>query len=420
MVQARRQKAFGNGCIRKRPQEVRDFKPIRAQAAWRSNRPLLALKKCINTSLCVKIADSTEFLIMPKEKRALLDDFCRRMILAGAEPSIAEFEASARRQIDAYTSGTLGILKSGDPVDGKYCRVLVRMRHEAGQERLRAMINDFLRSRGIVDPDTAEDDVILNAICKPAGEEENDWIIAGIKGIGHLFDTRRSVSDICEPCNNAREVMQAVRWQYIDCGRLRARDSHLRPQEAIAITEALAQLQMKYHQERIIGWSKIQKRLVMMVMGDKTPIAMSLVLPLKPDTWHELRSGFRMSWSITPRELEVPSNYLFHDMLAQRPVDESGEARAYTRPSMLTALRQYGTLAAIDDPLTTDLHILSIATNALARRRLEGLGYKPVGTKMGGCDVDFYEKHILHDKVRPVSVDSLFVTAMAKLRDHSI
>jgi len=357
---------------------------------------------------------------MPKEMRALSDDFCKHLRLMGTKPTIKEFASYARRTGRGYSSGMLSRLKEGDPVDGKFCRVLVELRQELGQEPLRDAFTNFLQSRSI-DAATASDDVILNHICKPAGEEESDHIAAGIRAIGLLFDTQRPLENICRPPKTEREARQAVRWQYGDCGRLLAHDPHLRLDRAIEMTEAMANFALSDHQGLAFRLSsRVDSRMLMMVMGDKRPIGMSMALPLREEVWWEIRSGHRRDNSLTPYDCTVPSNFLFQQMLAQRPIEDGGEAKAYTRWGVVTLLRQYGTLANVENPLRADLHFLSLATNSVSRDRLIGFVFTPVGTKMPVSNVALYEKHIRHQGLPQLSLDGYHVMLMSTLRDPSM
>lgn len=353
---------------------------------------------------------------MPGPKRALLPDFCEHLHVFGAWPTEPQFEASARLLAGGYAGGTLTELRRGNPVPAQYCRVLTKIRLEPGQERLQEAFEQFLASRG-VDVASATDMEILDGVCRPIGDDEDDWVIAGEKSYGRLFTMQRMLSRVCRPCKDAREVMDAVRWQYIDCGRFRRRDPGLPAKDAIAVTEMMGQFGLAEHQHRIVQWWKREPRTMMLIMGSKRPIGMSRVFPLTEEVWNEVRAGNRSFHSVFPHEMLMPSNFIIHDMFAQRSVDEGGEAKAYTMAGMITILRQYGTFANVKFPAESDFNCLSIATNDIARERLKGNGYKPVGTKMHLSDVDIYERRIAVDRLKVLSLDSLFLAVAALFSD---
>lgn len=351
---------------------------------------------------------------MFQQKRALLEEFCEQMELAGVWPTEEEFKLAAGR----YAAGTLTAMRRGQPVAAKYCVTLVRMRNEPGRDAFRKTIAGFVQDRGLSKADSENDTRILDTICRPIGDER-DWIADGISAIGYAINARRLASRTGRPCQDVREVMQAIRWMYIDCARLRSRNPMLEPQAAIQLSESWAKISLEDYQRRAISWWKFDPRIVMVAIGDKRPIAMTLILPLKEPVWNDIRSGQRASYAVSDRDLCIPSSYLMHEGLGQRPHDEGGEAKPYTRATFVTILRQMGTLAEITLPPRADLHSLTIAVNDLARQRIVGFGYKQVGTRMKTLDVDLFEKRFDRRKSHRTDVDSLTFAVLAMLRDET-
>lgn len=355
---------------------------------------------------------------MADMKRALSDEFCRQLHSTGTWPTDDEFKAAARAHHRACSNGTLGELKRGNPVDEKYCRTLIWMMNYPAQTRLRDAIADFVRGRASIEIDTVSIEQILEVTCRPAGEER-DWIAASFADIVGALSSRPSIPLGGRPCKDPREVFDAVRWLYVDAGRLRTKDRLINPEAAIAVAEQLGQVPLDEFQRRMLSWWQKDRHVVMVARGDKRPIAMTAMLPLREDVWHDIRSGNRHPFTIVPSDIQTPSPFLFLVATAERTVDLNGEPKGYTYPLLITLLRQTSCLSDLGYPPRADLCLLGYAGTELARTRLTKRQFTPTGTTLPRIGADLYEKYFYSIPSQRTLLDGLFLSLLSLLNKTS-
>lgn len=353
---------------------------------------------------------------MSSRARRLLPDFRKHLDTVGAWPLGDDFETKARELCGKHKSGTLGCLKRGEPVAEKYCMVLVKMRWEERQGALRDAIANFMRKQGLPELDRLDDFEILNAVCDNLGNE-HDWFLSGIDALGQVLNVRRHVSRFGRPCQNTKEVEDAVRWMYIESGRLARNEPLLPPADAIAADEVLFKITLPEFQRRAISWWKRDHRTIVLAIGEKHPVSMSIMLPLKEQVWRTVRSGGLASQDSKQNDLEVPSSYIVVEGLAPRPAEEGGEPVGYTRAALLVAAAQFAALANCTFPLQSDLHSLSYAPNALMKSRLVAQGYTPVGTQMHKLGMDLYERIVSCQSAHRSNLDTFQAVMLAMLKE---
>ncbi|MBS0260355.1 MAG: hypothetical protein JSS02_00250 [Planctomycetes bacterium] len=344
--------------------------------------------------------------------RTLLPEFIERLDLTNGWPIEKAFKRKGQDLDFGYKSGTLTNLKRGNPVPEKYCYLLIKMRWD--HKPLHEVIAAFCSEQEGIDIARADDSQILNVICGPIGGEK-DWFVAGLPDLGKLFDLRRHLSRVGRPAKDAEEVSEAVRWMFIDVGRLQTGNPLLPGDEAIRIAADWGHLRLEDYQANAISWWRRDRRTVMVGLGEKKPISMTIVLPLREREWHDVRDGNRVPYSLGAADLDVPSNYLVIEGLGQRPVEEGGESTAFTRGALMVMLAQLGSLSNCAFPPRNDLRILAFASNEVARMRLKKQHFKATGTKLHTMGVDLYDRCISCNRLKRSPLDDLALGIMTVL-----
>jgi hypothetical protein len=344
--------------------------------------------------------------------RALLPEFIDLLDLNGW-PLEKTVKLKANQLLYRYKSGTLTNLRRGNPVPEKYCMLLIKLRWD--HKPLQDAITEFIKVHAGIDETEVDDYGILNAICGAIGGEK-DWFVAGLADIGKLFDIRRHLSRVARPAKDAEEVADAARWMFIDVGRLQTKNPLLPTDAAIRVAEDWGHARLADYQASAISWWSRDRRTVMIVIGEKKPIAMTIVLPVQERIWHDVRDGNRVPYSLGPGDLEVPSKNLIVEGLGQRPVEEGGEGTPFTRGALTAMLAQFGALSNTSFPPRDDLRILGFVSNDLARTRLKKNNFKATGTKLHTMGVDLYERFIPAKWAKQSALDGLQTAIMAWLR----
>jgi len=258
----------------------------------------------------------------------------------------------------------------------------------------------FLATQGRVDGASISTGELLehySALCDES-QIRTDWRREGWRGMATMFSAALIGVDERGLCRNEREVRELVEWAMTDVGRAMAADplglTGGDPAWFLALGEAQMGRNLAEFQRQALGWWAESPWSVLKAQCGEEQVGGSIVLPLRPEAYRDLRSGKLSDTEITPDLLQVPSRYLLGEALAN-----SLPPAARTRVGWATA-RQVTTLiyqvarlsfaGPSNDGIGEPVRVICVGGTPDVEMRLERHGYTRIGP-LKGFSVPLYE-----------------------------
>ncbi len=339
---------------------------------------------------------------MSAPRRALSEAFVDAMRRRDAWPDYKWLRErrGLRFKNDAYSG-----LKRGEAVPEKMIvslvRTLLRAQEGAFELRCRQAIVDFLAQRGLDNPESADDERLLELLCVPGGSTparpstRQDFLQRGFDGVIEFMQAQvtRHLTAKVQACRDERDVRTAVRWMYVAAARYAHQQPGLEEEQAIRSAESLIGLSPDDYAHRACAWWRSEPWTVVWVRGAPRPVGMSVVLPLSAELYRRLLDGTLPSHACAAGDLASPSPCILIEAAAERPTEHGSGPTRISRAMYYVVMAQVAALARPGRlPHHEPLRMLSFAASPLARRRLIAYGYKPTRRRMLGTDVEFYER----------------------------
>lgn len=230
-----------------------------------------------------------------------------------------------------------------------------------------------------------------------------------------VFRSRGVLDRLAQNCGpGSATVNDAVNWMCVDVGR-ECYGRHLSIVDAKAAAERRMLTSADKYAAVAAEWHAWNPWTVTLTRGSKDPVGMSIVLPLKPESYDRIAGGSTIGHQLTRHDLQVPSDHLLIEASSTRSFDLAGPEKPATVTLMAVMLAQAGTLANPIRSYTTarPLRMLSFCGTPLVRKRLEGYGFKSLGTFMTSTNIPLMEKRLDPTLARPK--DAVFCTLIAHL-----
>ncbi|MFM7161165.1 MAG: hypothetical protein ACKO3P_12425, partial [Planctomycetaceae bacterium] len=251
----------------------------------------------------------------------------------------------------------------------------------------RRHLRQFLLSQGRTDGETLGAFELLeqfSALCDDS-QIRTDWRRGGWRGIAHMFSASLLGVDERALCRDAQEVCGLVEWAMTDVGRALAGDplglAGGDPARFLALGEAHMGRSLAEFQRQAVGWWEQAPWSVLKALCGEEQVGGSIVLPLRPEAYRDLRNGKLSDTELTPDLLQLPSRHLLGEALAN-----SLPAGASTRVGWASA-RQVTTL------------IYQVARHSFAEESADGWG-EPVRVLCVGGTPDVEERLQRHGYTR--------------------
>lgn len=258
----------------------------------------------------------------------------------------------------------------------------------------------FLKTQGRCDGETIGTTELLeqfSALCDES-QIRMDWRRGGWRDMGLMFSAAVIGVDERAMCRSERDVRELVQWAMTDVGRAVAGDPlglhGGDPARYLALGEAHMGRSLAEFQQQAIGWWDQSPWSVLKALCGEEQVGGSIVLPLRPEAYRDLRSGKLSDTELTPDLLQFPSRYLLGEALAN-----SLPSSARTRVGWATA-RQVTTLiyqiarlsftSSASDGWGEPVRVICVGGTPDVELRLERHGYTRIGP-LKGFSVPLYE-----------------------------
>jgi len=262
-------------------------------------------------------------------------------------------------------------------------------------DKLQETLYAFLKKHKAADPATLDLTEIVELVSQPAAPSLLDALMEGTGLVLSVFERVRNPARCVELCQSPEEVHEAVRWMFIELGRLMTR-KQLTAGESIYRGEDRIGTSLADYQRRAVEWWRAEPWTVIRVRGHRRSAGMSIVLPLKADIYESVFRGERKTYWCTPADLCRPSPNLLVEGLTMRPAEEGLEGDAPSLNLIVAVLCQEAHLSDVPGVgIEFPLRLLTFAAAPKQRQRALKFEYKPTGTYMHGTDVEFLERQLI-------------------------
>lgn len=330
---------------------------------------------------------------MPTAYRRLREDFLTFMLQRDALPK-EYLVANWLRSVDSgVKSGAIGRLYKREHVSEEIAEKLIRYLLDRGSNDpnspLAGALNDYLQSRHGKKIDSLSShsiaDLVLETDCLSNGIQS--FLSVALEPLS-LVDSSR----LCEP----DDIADVIQWMYVDYGRTLKPTASLDEAEEVAV-RIIGKPQAQFT-DYARAWHAYDRWTVVASRFRQQDIGASLVLPLKPDVYEEIRCGKRLADDCAPSELQRPSSCIVLLACAHRPKDLEGPEGVSTMHMNLALMRQIGVLTYCTGKSAYEpLRVLSFGASPLSQHRLRTTGFKPVGANTPLHGFPLYEYVLRHD-----------------------
>ena len=332
------------------------------------------------------------------------DVFRAHMTLVDAWPKPSALRAWLQsRGVRGIRNGICRGMENGKAQPERYLAKLIDYLRQTRDpkrdpDKLQETLYAFLRKSGAADPAALQLPEIMEVVSESAAPTFTDAFLEGIGVIKATFDLVRNPTSCVEFCQNPDDVREAIRWMFIELGRLMSRE-HLNIAESIVRGEARIGTSLTEYQSRAIEWWRVEPWTVIFTRGYRRPAGMSIALPLTADAYESVLRGKKKSYWCTAADLYRPSSCIVVEGMTMRPPEEGLEGDAKNLRLLIAMLCQQAHLS--DMPglgREFPLRLLTFAAAPKQRQRAMKFGYQPTGMFMHGTNVEFLERRLMMQK----------------------
>lgn len=294
-------------------------------------------------------------------------------------------------------------------------------------KRARLVLLDFLRERGIQTLSQVPRESIIAHIAgpltleKPGRASTRDYLRSSIVAIAEGVSPNFPVNRYVQGCGSDDDVIQAIRWMYVCAGHCIGADgSRMSATEATELAEQHLQQSMEEYRTRASKWQQFNPWTVVFAQDGSRRVGMSIVLPLSQAAYTEILDGKRVSYEMTPSDLESPSTRLLIEACAECPPEDRPHNVNPTTPLKMTLALQCAALSrARELPRECDVRLLSFAGTPRNRDRLVDTGFIPTGRTMYRTGVELFERvmPLRTSKLQP-ALEAQFLRFFSELCDR--
>lgn len=343
---------------------------------------------------------------MANHYQALTESFCEYADSRGGFPPnrIVMSWMKRDKECGTYAGGTYSAIRKGHFVKQKYVhsfiRLLVTQSNRVELRQARIALLDYLARYGVTQLEERLIPIVLSRVATPPMPEPDDprgmvdylarpWhTIAELSELGR---GHRYVSG-CTP----EDLPDMVKWMYLAVGRDRAPDGPtLSESQAIQFAGSFMRITDKAYEACAREWHNDNPWTVIHAVYRKTLVGMSIVLPLRPDVYDELREGHRTGYQCTPSDFHVPSQHIWLEAVAENP---SALADSGLKPTLAlkhTLTFQIAALARCNRfSSRSTLHLLSFAGTEKNEGRQKKAGFAATGTQTRSLQLKLMERQI--------------------------
>jgi hypothetical protein len=306
-----------------------------------------------------------------------------------------------RERFGGIRKGEYAALKAGEPVAERYILALVCLIRQTGPDssefvRLASLVEEFLAAEGECSQEQLTDEDLINCLCTPPLDRQtacstrvSDWLISGFVSLPDVFSFKRDLRQCLWLCESMEDVCDAIRWLFITAGRTQTKNEVLPSAAAVGVCESILRCSMQQYQHRVLQWWRHDPWTVVMSRGRNRPGGASIILPMQPAVYEEIRRGRRFILDCGPDCGQFPSDRLMFEAIGGRPFDEGGESADATRSLLIMSLFQ---IAHLSRSCEDTLRILAFVFDDLQRKRAVSFGYRPTDTHMHTTDWELFER----------------------------
>jgi hypothetical protein len=258
----------------------------------------------------------------------------------------------------------------------------------------------FLSLQGRCDGETIGTTEFLeqfSALCDDT-QIRTDWRRGGWRGMTMMFSAALIGVDERALCRSEQEVRDLVQWAMTDVGRAVAGDPlGLKggdPARFLEIGETHMGRSLAEFQRQAIGWWEESPWSVLKALCGEEQVGGSVVLPLRPEAYRDLRSGKLSDKEITPDLLQVPSRYVLGEALANSlPAtarSRIGWATARQVTTMIYQVARLSFASPFNQGRGEPVRVICVGGTPDVESRLERHGYTRIGL-LKGFSVPLYE-----------------------------
>lgn len=325
--------------------------------------------------------------------RVLTEEFREHLTRYGAWPDGLCYH-SHMKQRGGQSKNTLTTLRAGWAEAEKASLGLVTMLlfSEDAPQGAQVAVLEFLEQQGVDDPAALTEHEIFE---KVTGEpltvrtpplDARDYLYEGVRAWPEILSrSKRWISDQSRP-STQDEITDVVRWVQVFIAYTLASKSEresISAGRARPIAERHMGVSTDEYIQRAKAWMEWHSLIIRIALGPRYPAGCTVVLPLNPEAYQEVRSGKRASYECGPTDFCFPSQHLLIEIAAERVASERAEACNATKPLMAALHLQLAHLSAmhLQNP-GTRIHLLSFAGTNVSKKRLAKQGFKPTGAMM--------------------------------------
>ena len=326
--------------------------------------------------------------------RALKDEFRLFLDERAAWPPAKLFPAKLKskgggRKTDIFQ------MKNGGAVTEKYVIALVELIQN------KPPLAEFLTRCGGVNQSTLTVDAIVDLVAGPVVQHAapapnaDDWFLEGLDGLSKILTDYAWGELVREGtlCRDADDVETAVSMIFTCGGRhIAGGRRHLTAQEAIAVAEDYMRIRYDdYLRDALESWRAVPWTIAFSVI-DRCRVGCSRILPLTDSVYEEVRGGHRTTHSCLARDLLLPSRSILIDTISEKPETEYPLVGKRTAQQIRTMFVQIAHLTPAVEARHfrqgAPFRVLCIGGTPKDEVRARKFGFRPVGTKMPGFDID--------------------------------
>ncbi len=311
-----------------------------------------------------------------------------------AWPVFSETEQWIRENECKIKNGVISKMKKGHAVDPKHARAfasyLIHLSRKQPHSLTCKTFKEFLRDAG----SAASFEMSPAKIADRIMEKDDDAFIGGFFGVLDTFLCERMVEFSVQGRLSQKQVTEAVRWLYLWVAEESAPDRTFSSLDTkINYGEKVTGLSPRKLTELTRMWLDFDEWTVVLARGKWAATGMTIVLPMREDSFRAVRSGELGLGDILPTDLCRPSRYLLIVAIAQRLPELGGDEGNTTKNLLRALITQVGILSHCDgEEAKKPLHLLATAGTPRNRQRIEGMGYRATETKLSDLRHDLFER----------------------------
>jgi hypothetical protein len=347
------------------------------------------------TSLRLVFADrerSIRRMSEPKRFRAFTPEFVAYMDRRGGWPDLERSRDKLRKLGRENKRDYISRIRHGKYVPMKYVTFYLEMLLEAEGDKhfaqCRLALGDYLRDRGFETLDPRLLERVAPHCCtaildKLPGDDDSDgvvdWIIQGLGSLS-TFPLDLFFKSLITHCQ-AGDPDRVALWTYLMVARERLPEGpHLTPEAAQAAAGTIIGVPFPEYVQRARRWAKANPWTILHALRKGQQIGGSIILPVYPHIYAEIRAGARKTSDVEPEHICVPSNWIVIESVCENP-DTFAEGHNPTRAILYAMVVQHGALMRLGNPAIGRVYrFLAPEGTSRNRERMLAAGFKPTET----------------------------------------